>query len=54
MIVYIVRTLAAEEDFGGKHRDMLTEKTVCSAGMETKCNGWNICVTIGREKGDRC
>jgi hypothetical protein len=36
MIVYIVRTLAADEDFGGKHRDMLTEKTVCSAGMGTK------------------
>jgi hypothetical protein len=26
MIVYIVRALAADEDFDGKYRDMLTEK----------------------------
>ena len=26
MIVYIVRALAVDEDFGGKHRDVLTEK----------------------------
>ena len=53
-IVYIVRILSVDEDFGGKYRDILTEKTVCSAGMGTKCNGWSICVTIGRGKDDRC
>jgi len=26
MIVYIVRVLAADEGFDGKHRDMLTQK----------------------------